>query len=182
MPEDNLIKSIGDRVTAIDKKFELVLSKKETIQDNNIEAINQLSAEITQKFSQNYIGNLPEMLIELEKKIDLFDINQNLIMVTQELNKFEEKLEGRIAEERRNLQNQLNQQIKKQQDEYVEKFDQLSTNIAQLEKLIISLRNAMTRNNDPERLKSLIENLENNLKQVLTETRKSSFFRKKVAK
>jgi len=98
MPEQELLRSIGNVLSAIDIKIEaLVRTQKERAGDQ-VSEIKRFFDELAKTVSEKFIGNLPESIELLEKKIEIldFDIIDGLKNFAEALIGYESKLEKRI--------------------------------------------------------------------------------------
>lgn len=180
MGNDDILRSIGDILAAIDLKLEELLKKRDSAQDESIGEMKSFFEQLARIVSTQFIGDLPHAIELLEKKIDQFDhdLKDGLKSFSDSLIKYESKLEERIKKEIQALQNQFIHRLDHHQREQTEKLEEISIAVKNLGTAIIKLRNSIN-DFDSERLNPALDRLDKILSEHSIDRKsKSGFFRR----
>jgi hypothetical protein len=101
MPENEILRSIGDVLVAIDGKLEkFALTEKKGV-DERTEEVKHFFDNLALIVSEKFIGDLPGSIELLEKQIAIldFDIKENWKNISEALIKYEKKLKEHLKNE-----------------------------------------------------------------------------------
>lgn len=145
MGNDEIFRSIGTLMVAIDQKLEKMLENQDNAQDKALEEIKSFFERLATIVSTQFIGDLPQALGLLEKKINLFDhdLKDFLREFSDVLIKYESKVEERIKDEVQALQEQFFNRLDHHQREQTTKLEEICLAINNLAAAISKLRNTI---------------------------------------
>lgn len=181
MDNDEILKSIGSLIMAIDQKFERLLQTKEKSQVEMLGEMRAFFDQLAREVTSQFIGDLPRAIELLEKKIDLFDhdLTDGLRGFSDTLIQYENKLEERIKKEIQALEEQLIHRLDFHQREQTEKLEELCRAVNNLGSGINMLGKAIN-NLNSEIFNPALDRLEEILSQYLADKKgKFTLFHKK---
>ena len=143
--DDDILKSIGTVLEAIDQKLEKILECQNDSRKDTLHEMQSFFEELSGVVSTRFIGDLPQSVQSLETRINIFrtDLNDFLQGFSNVLLRYENKLEKRIKDEIQALQDQFLKRLDYHQNEQIESLKRISSAIENLTKAITTLRNTV---------------------------------------
>ena len=145
---------------AIDQKLEKILEYQTSHQETSVEEIRSFIEQLAETVSVRFIGNFPQSIEKLERKIDHFehDLKNFLDEFSRVLIQYENKLEARIKSEMDSLDEKFQRRHEGIQQEQKERLEHIGDSIDNLARAISDLRSGIF--NFSEKLEAAFENLE----------------------
>ncbi len=181
MKHDDMLRSLGDRVTAIDRKLESLLDRRDGGGEEQIKDIKSFFDALAEIVSTKFIGDLPGAIESLEKKIGDFDLDiaDALERFSGDMISYENRLEERLEDEIKALGEQFESRLEHHQKNQTEQLTRISHGLESLGAAIGGLAGSLGKL-DMADLNRTMENIEQLLKKRQTEPEpRKGFFKRK---